>query len=305
MSHYTLIIIGSGSAGLPAGMYASRYNIKNVVIGAQPGWALATSHQVENYPGVISESGKTIMDQFAQHAQASGSELMNDRVTDIQDNDGKGFTITTERNGELTCDYLLMATGNDYRHLGVPWEEELIGSGVSYCATCDGQFFKGRDIVMVGGWDSAFTESLYLAEIANSVKILVRKDRAKAEHKWQDKVAATDNIEVLYETEVEKINGKFSVEGVTTKKWEEIVCQGVFVAVWSIPRTELVEKFALNKDETGCLIVDKRQQTSHPRIYAAGDVTTNSNKFQQTIMSAAEGCLAANSIHEDILDSEG
>ena len=136
------------------------------------------------------------------------------------------------------------------------------------------------------------------------MKIFVRKDRAKAEHKWQDKVAATENIEVLYNTEVEKINGKFSVESVTTKAGEEVLCHGVFVAVGSVPRTELVEKFNLEKDHTGCLVVDKRQRTSHPRIYAAGDVTTNSNKFQQTIMSAAEGCLAANSIHEDILDSE-
>lgn len=304
MQNYTLVIIGSGSAGLPAGMYASRYNIKNIVIGAQPGGALATSHCVENYPGVISDSGKSIMDRFAEHAKASGSELLNDRVTNIQEQDNGGFVVTTERSGDIACDYILMATWNDYRHLGVPWEEQLIGSGVSYCATCDGQFFKGRDIILVGGGDTAFTEALYLSEIAKTVKILVRGETAKAEHKWQDKVAKTSNIEVLFDTEVETINGKFAVESVTTKKGETIPCQGVFVAVWSVPRTELVEQFDLEKDPTGCLVVDKRQRTSHPRIYAAGDVTTNSNKFQQTIMSAAEGCLAANSIHEDILDKE-
>lgn len=285
-------------------MYASRYNISNIVIGAQPGGALATSHCVENYPGIVSESGKTIMDNFAKHAQASGSELLSDKVLSIKEQDDKTFLVTTERSGDYTCDFILVATGNDYRHLEVPGERELTGSGVSYCATCDGQFFKGRDIIMVGGGDSAFTEALYLAEIANSVKILVRGDSAKAEHKWQAKVGNTSNIEVLYNTEVETINGKFSVESVTTKDGRSIPCQGVFVAVGSVPRTEIVASFNLEKDPTGCLVVDKRQRTSHPRIYAAGDVTTNSNKFQQTIMSAAEGCLAAHSIHQDILDRE-
>lgn len=164
------------------------------------------------------------MDTFHEHAIKSGSKILNDKVLNVSEKDGV-FHVETERSESFTCDYLLVATGNVYRHLGVPGEKELVGSGVSYCATCDGQFFKGKDIVLAGGGDTAFTEALYLSEIASSVKILVRGDRAKAENKWQEKVKSTDNIEVLYNTSVRTINGKFSVESITTQDGEDIPCK--------------------------------------------------------------------------------
>ena len=149
-------------------------------------------------------------------------------------------------------------------------------------------FFKNKDIVLVGGGDTAFTEALYLAEIAATVKVLVRKDKPKAEAKWVERVQNTDNIEILYNTSVEKIQGKFMVESVLTTDGREISCNGIFVAIGSDPNISLMEGFSLDKDTEACIVVDKRQKTSHEKIYAAGDVTTNSNKFKQTIMSAAE-----------------
>lgn len=142
MTHYPLIIIGTGSAGLPAGMYASRYGIRNLIIGAQPGGALGTSHCVENYPGTISESGADIMKRFEEHAKISGSEVTYDTVIKIEELSDKILQVTTARKEVYTCDFLIYATGNAYRHLDVPGEDRLLGAGVSYCATCDGNFFR-------------------------------------------------------------------------------------------------------------------------------------------------------------------
>lgn len=304
--HYPLIIIGTWSAGLPAGMYASRYGIQNLIIGAQPGGALATSHCVENYPGTLSESGGDIMRRFEEHAKVSGSEITYDTVITIQNTDGTvqnegSFLITTAQKKEYTCNYLIYATGNAYRHLGIPGEGRLLGGGVSYCATCDGNFFRGRDVIVVGGGDSAFTEALYLAHLCKSVKILVRKDKPKAEQIWIDRVVEESNMEIIFNTELAEINGKFGVESVTTTDGRIIPTQGVFVAVGSVPSIDLIKDLWITTDEENCIVVDAHQKSSNDRIYAAGDVTTNSAKFRQTIMSAAEGCLAAHSIHEAML----
>ena len=228
-------------------MYASRYGIQNLIIGAQPGGALATSHCVENYPGTLSESGGDIMRRFEEHAKVSGSHVVYDTVVSIiQNTEGtvqnKGsFVITTAQKKEYTCNYLIYATGNAYQHLGIPGEDRLLGGGVSYCATCDGNFFRGRDVIVVGGGDSAFTEALYLAHLCKSVKILVRKDKPKAEQIWIDRVAEESNMEIIFNTELAEINGQFSVESVTTTDGRIIPTQGVFVAVGSVPSIELIK----------------------------------------------------------------
>lgn len=296
---YDVVIVGSGSAGLPAGMYASRYKLKNVVIGAQAGGALATSHKVENYPGTLSASGKEIMDSFAEHAKVSGSEILQDTVSSIKQIEG-GFELQTT-NSTLSTKFVILATGNTYRKLWVPGEEEFLGKWVSYCATCDGMFFKGRDIVIVGGGNTALTEALYLAEIANKVYLVHRRDTFRAENLWVDQVKKKDNIELVLNEEVDHLEGSLFLEKVILKSGKELAADGFFVAIGSDPSTNLVADMQPKMDEEGCLVVDSRQETSVQGLYAAGDVTTNSNKFKQTIMSAAEGCLAADSIHEDIL----
>ncbi len=301
MKHYPLIIIGTWSAGLPAGMYASRYGIRNLIIGAQPGGALGTSHCVENYPGTLSESGSSIMKRFEEHAKVSGSEITYDTVVSIEELPDKILQVTTARKEVYTCDFIIYATGNAYRHLDVPGEDRLLGAGVSYCATCDGNFFRNKDVIVVGGGDSAFTEALYLAHLCKTVKILVRKDKPKAEEIWVKKVQEESNMEIIYHTEVAEINGQFSIESVTTKDGRVIPTQGIFIAVGSVPSTELIQNLWIETDEEGCIKIDQHQKSTHDRIYAAGDVTTGSAKFRQTIMSAAEWCLAAHSVHEAML----
>lgn len=297
---YELIIIGAGSAGYPTGMYASRYSIKNLVIGWLPGWALWTSHKVENYPGVLSASGKEIMDSFKDHAVNAGSDMLEEMVTEVNKNEDH-FQLKTTSWKEFTTKFVVLATGNNYRHLGAKGEEEMLGKWVSYCATCDGNFFKWKDVVLAWGWNTALTEALYLAELCNKVTIVHRRDTFRAEDIWVEQAKKIDNIEFALNEEVEEISGKFFVEEIKLKSGKVIKADGIFVAIGSNPNTNLVDHMNPEKDDEGCLQVDARQETSVKGLFAAGDVTTNSNKFKQTIMSAAEGCLAADSIHEDIL----
>lgn len=298
-----LIIIWTWSAGLPAGMYASRYKIKNLIIWWQPGGALATSHKVENYPWVISAPWKEIMDNFKEHAITSWSEVLQEMVKTV-DKYEDHFNVTTSSWKEFKTKFVLLATGNKYRHLGFEGEDSFLWKGVSYCATCDGMFFKDRDIVIVWWGNTALTEALYLADICKKVYLVHRKDTFRAENIWVEQVKARDNIELVLKEEVEKVDWKMFMEEVLLKSWKILKADWIFVAIGSDADTSLVSDMNPEKDTEGCLVVDKRQQTSVKWLYAAGDVTTNSNKFKQTIMSAAEGCLAANSIHEDMLRGE-
>lgn len=297
---YDVIIIGRGSAGLPAGMYASRYKLRNAIIGAMPGGALATSHRVENYPGTISAPGREIMDRFEEHAQTAGSEMIQDQVVGVQKN-GNIFTIETASGKTFESKYVIIAAGNHYKKLGVPGEAKFLGSGVSYCATCDGMFFRNQAVAVVGGGNTAVTEALFLSEVCSDVHLLVRSDKLRAETVWTEQLTKHPNITVHFNTSVASIEGQFGVEKLVLQDGSTIGVTGIFVAVGNEPNTQIIDSMNPAKDDGGYLLVDKRQETSVKGLYAAGDITTASNKFQQTIMSAAEGCLAAHSVHEDIL----
>lgn len=298
---YDLIIVWAWSAGYPAWMYASRYKIKNLIIGAMPGWALATSHKVENYPGTISAPWKEIMDSFKEHAVSSGSEIVQEIVSDIV-KQWDLFLVKTTNWNQYQAKKVIIATGNNHRHLGAKWENEFLGKWVSYCATCDGMFFRWRDIVLVGWWNTALTEALYLADICKKVYLVHRSDTFRAEDIWIEQASKKENIEFVLKEEVEEIKGDFMwVNEIALKSGKIIKADGIFVAVWTLPNTSVVDSLNPAKDSEWCLVVDARQETSISGLYAAWDVTTNSNKFKQTIMSAAEWCLAANSVHEDLL----
>lgn len=297
---YDLIIIWAWSAGYPAWMYASRYKLKNLIIGGQPGWALATSHKVENYPGTISASWKEIMDNFRKHAEITWSEILNEMVEKVEKHDTH-FHITTYSKKEFKAKYVIIATWNNYRKLECIWEKQFLWKWVSYCATCDWMFFKNRDVVIVWWGNTALTEALYLSEICSKVYLVHRKDTFRAEDSWVERVKNTKNIELVLNEEVSEITWKMFVEEIILKSWKILKADWIFVAVWTTPNTKVVDSLNPKKDQEWCLIVDSRQETSIKWLYAAWDITTNSNKFKQTIMSAAEWCLAANSVHEDHL----
>jgi thioredoxin reductase (NADPH) len=297
---YDLIIIWTGSAGYPAGMYASRYNIKNLIIWEMLGWALATSHKVDNYPGTVSAPGKEIMEKMREHALISGSEILNETVTSLE-KIWNLFQIKTNFWKEFSSRYIILATGSWHKHLWVLWEEQFLWKWVSYCATCDGMFFRGKNVVVVWGWNTALTESLYLADICNKVFIVHRKDTFRAESSWIEQAKKRKNIEFLFHQEIQEISWWMSVEKVQLVSGKILHVQWVFVAIGAHPNTNLTDVLNIKKDEEWYILVDKRQETSLCWLYAAWDVTTNSNKFKQTIMSAAEWCLSANSVHEDII----
>jgi thioredoxin reductase (NADPH) len=212
------------------------------------------------------------------------------------------FHVKTVTWKEFKTKRIIIATWNNHRHLEVPGEKEFLGKWVSYCATCDWMFFKTRDVIIAGGWNTAVTEALYLADIANKVYLVHRRDSFRAEDSWVEKAKAKENIELVLNEEVKEIVwDMLGMTWVKLKSWKEIKADWIFIAVWTIPNTQVIDHLNPEKDEEGCLVVDKRQQTSIPGLYAAWDVTTNSNKFKQTIMSAAEWCLAADSVHEDLM----
>ncbi len=301
---YDVIIIWAWSAGYPAGMYSSRYWMKNLIIWAMPWWALATSHKVENYPWILSAPWKEIMENFKKHAENAGSEIITENVEKVEKK-GDIFCITTSSKKEYEAKYVIIATGNNHRKLWVVWEKEFLGKWVSYCATCDWMFFKWVDIVLAWGGNTALTEALYLSDIVNKVYLVHRKDTFRAEDSWVEQAKKKENIEFVLNEEISEIKWGFSgMEEVVLKSGKILKAEWIFIAIWTLPNVWIVSELNLEKDKEWCLVVDSRQETSLKWLYAAWDVTTNSNKFKQTIMSAAEWCLAADSIHEDLLKSK-
>ena len=244
-------------------MYASRYKLSNLIIGELPGGALATSHCVENYPGTLSASGGEIMSQFRKHAENAGSELLQDRVEEVSKLGEDRFSVRTMSNKTFETKRIILATGNEYKKLGISGENEFYGQGVSYCATCDGNFYKNLSVAVVGAGNTAITEALYLAEIAREVHILVRSDRIRAEDIWVEKAKSKDNIIIHMNTQATEVIG--SMMGVTGLRLQDntiLPLDGVFVAIGSTPFTKIVDSLNPEKDGEGCLIVDKRQETT-------------------------------------------
>lgn len=246
---YDLIIIGAGSAGLPAGMYASRYKLKNIIIGEMPGGALSTSHCVENFPGVLSAPGAEIMDNFKKHAEHAGSEILQDRVEVVSKIGENHFSVSTMGGKNFDAKRILLATGNTYKMLGIPGEKEFYGQGVSYCATCDGNFYKNLTVGVVGAGNTAITEALYLAEIAKEVHIFVRGDVIRAENIWTEKANNTSNIIFHMNTQVTEVQGNMmGVTGVILNTGENLTLDGLFVAIGSTPITHIVDNLSPQKD---------------------------------------------------------
>lgn len=298
---YDVIIIWAWSAGYPASIYASRFWLKNLIIWAQPWWALATSHKVENFPGIISASGAEIMNNFKEHALASWWEIIDDTVTELNKVENY-FEVKTSFWKFFTTKYVILATGNSYRKLWAKWEQEFLWKWVSYCATCDGMFFKNKVVIVVWWGNTAMTEALYLSNICKKVYLVHRSDKFRCDICWSNEADKKENIEILKFEEVEEIVWDlFWMTWVKLKSGKNLEADWIFVAVWTLPNTQLVDKFNPEKDSEWCLVVDKKQETSISWIFAAWDITTNSNKVRQTLTSAAEWAVASSSVHEEIM----
>lgn len=299
---YDLAIIWAWSAWLPAWIYASRYKIKNVIIGEMFGWALTQSHLVANYPWYEAISWKELMDKFLEHARASWSEILNEKAINISIKNDL-FEITLSSWNIIQTKKVIVAIGNKYRKLWLPEEENYIWKWVSYCATCDGMFFRNREVAIVWWGNTALTEALYLSEICKKVYIIHRKNSFRAENVLIETAKKHENIEFVMESNVTKINWWLFLESVELNSSKVINVDGLFVAIGNEPDTRILDELSVKLDEEGYIIVDARQETNISWLYAAWDITTNSNKFKQTLISAAEWALSAASVHEDLLKS--
>ena len=293
---YDMVIVGGGPAGLTAAIYAMRAAMKTVLVEkALPGGQVTMSDEVENYPGFENISGAELSMKFAQHAQSYGLEIISQEAVAVEP--GLEYHTVRLADGQvLTAHTIVLATGGSPRKLQVPGEDEFYGKGVSYCAVCDGFFFKNRTVVVVGGGDSAAEESLYLSKLAKKVYLIHRRDALRASMILQERVRADCNIDILWNTIVTEIkadqNGVNGVDLQDTQSGEQraLATDGAFVFIGFIPNNELVPAGTrMNAD--GFVMTDDHCETNTPGIYAVGDL--REKYARQIVLSAADGCLAA------------
>ena len=294
------LIIGSGPAGYTAAIYAARADMKPVMYtGMQMGGQLTTTTEVDNFPGYPKGTdGTAMMEDLKNQAERFGTDVRFGMVTKVEfaDKEGGIHKVTVDESTEIEAKTVIISTGATAKYLGLESEQRLIGGGVSACATCDGFFYKGQDVVVVGAGDTAAEEATYLANICSKVTMLVRKDYMRASKAMQHRVNKTENITVLYNTEIDEVLGENVVEGVRavnnqTGEKTEVPVTGVFIAIGHKPNTELF-KGVLDMDETGYLITKgKSTKTNLPGVFAAGDV--QDKEYRQAVTAAGTGCMAA------------
>jgi thioredoxin reductase (NADPH) len=290
-----IIIIGSGPAGLTAAIYAARANLNPLMItGNEFGGQIAITSEVENYPGFDSILGPDLTEKMKAQAEKFGTRIQYDYVSEVDFTKGSPFMIKTYSQ-EYEAKAVIIATGASAKRLGVPGENELIGKGVSYCATCDGFFFKNKDVLVIGGGDSAVQEGLFLTKYATQVRIVHRRDQLRAGEFLKKQASENEKITFVYDTVLEEIKGSGKVQEVLAKNvktgQEEMwKTDGVFVFVGHFPNTDIF-KGQLKMDDQNFLITDKNMQTSVEGVFAAGEV--QDPIYKQAVSSAGQGCQAA------------
>lgn len=302
---YDVIIIGSGPAGLSAAIYAERAKLNMLVLEQAPmsGGQILNTYEVDNYPGIPGVGGFDLGSKFRAHADALGCKFVTAQVKEIRVDGNKKIVITDGETYEAKT--LILATGAKHKKLEVAGEEELTGMGVSYCATCDGAFFKGRTTAVVGGGDVALEDALFLARLCEKVYLIHRRDEFRGAKILQERVLETENIEILWDTVVQEIHGEDMVEKILlyNKKKdesEEVFVQGVFVAVGIEPNTELCKEI-VELDEAGYVVAKEDTKTSVPGIFAAGDLRTK--QLRQVITAASDGANAVTSVEKYLYES--
>jgi len=299
MKKERVIIIGSGPAGLSAAIYTARATLNPLVIaGTQLGGQIAITHEVENYPGFFdaeqTPTGPELVDVLKAQAEHFGARFVFDEVTEVDFRGGPPFFVKTY--GEsYEADAVLVTSGASPKHLDVPGEAEFIGRGVSYCGTCDGFFFRGKDVVVVGGGDSAMEESIFLTKFANNVTIIHRRDSLRAGPALQKRAFANEKIKFIWDTVVEEIEGNGVVTNVKLRNIEsgeaaEMPTDGVFIFVGHYPNSKFLEG-QVAMDEHGYVITDEFMRTSVPGIYAAGEI--QDPHYRQVATSVGQGVAAA------------
>jgi len=308
--HTKVLIIGSGPAGYTAGVYAARAMLSPILVqGMEPGGQLTTTTEVENYPGFTEVQGPELMVKMQEHAEAMGTTIIQDIITDL-DLSKRPFTAKGDSGATYTADAVILATGARAKWLGLPSEDKFKGFGVSACATCDGFFYREKNIVVVGGGNTAVEEALFLTNFGQKVTLIHRRDELRAEKILQNRLFKHPKVEVLWDHTIDEITGTDMPMGVTgvraknvkTGEITEVPADGVFIAIGHAPASELV-KDVLELHNGGYVKVEPgTTRTSIPGVFAAGDLTDH--VYRQAVTSAGMGCMAALDAEKFIAETE-
>lgn len=299
---HDVVIVGGGPAGFTAALYTARAKLNTLLIEkAFYGGQMATTNEMENYPGFEEPiGGSELASRMANQARRFGAQIIQDEVKSLTLD--KSEKVVETSNGLHHAKTIILCMGATPKELGLEQERKLRGSGVSYCATCDGAFFKGRDVAVIGGGDTAAEDALYLSRFCNKVVLIHRRDALRAVKTLQDAVFSNPKIEIIWDSAVEDIKGEMSVEGLLIKNLKtgqtsEIPVNGVFVAIGIEPRTELV-KDIVGLNDYGYIVADEKMETSVPGVYTAGDI--REKPLRQVITAASDGAIAAYSAEKYI-----
>lgn len=300
---YDVIIVGSGPAGLAAAIYGQRAGLSSLVLEESyvSGGQVLNTYDVDNYPGLPGISGMELAEKFHEHAKSMGASFLTAAVTAIRE-EGDRKVVETAK-GDLSARTVILATGAHHRLLGVPGEERLTGMGVSYCATCDGAFFRDKTVAVVGGGDVVVEDAIFLARGCKKVYVIHRRDQLRAAKILQEKLLSLDNVEMKWNCVAEEILGDSQVSGVKvrdvkTGEGSELAVNGVFIAVGILPNTGFLGDF-VQLDEGGYIVAGEDMKTSVPGVFAAGDVRTKA--LRQIITAAADGANAITSVEAYLL----
>jgi thioredoxin reductase (NADPH) len=301
---YDVIIVGAGPAGLTAGIYAGRAGMSALILERVfPGGQIARAHIVENYPGFPDGvEGVELGIRFKEHAERHGAVIESAEVTGYSLDGDIKRVFTSDKTYEART--IILAMGTAYKTLGLYSEKRFLGTGVSYCATCDGPFFRGKDVVVVGGGDTAVEDALYLANFVNRVYVVHRRDELRAQMALQKAAKQNERIEFVWDSELEAITGDTVVQGVRvrnnkTQEMRLIACSGVFVAIGTVPHTDEV-KAQVKTDAFGYILTDDAMHTNLPGVFAAGDIVAK--PLRQVITAAADGAIAIYSAQSYLRD---
>lgn len=302
MEIYDVIIIGAGPAGYTAGIYATRFGMRTLLIGKEPGGQASEAYEIDNYPGFLSTNGMELMTKFKEQAEFLGVEVIPfAEVNDIEMT-GKNFAVRTADGRSFEGKSIILATGSRKRKLGLPGEEKFKGRGVSYCATCDAAFYKGKTVAVVGGGNSALRSALLLAEHAKKVYLVYRKSKEnmRAMPSIIRRAEKNKKIEMIFRATPKEIRGSNKVEEVVfDQEGEELRLKtdGLFVEIGRIPETSLPQKLGVILDERGKIKVRQDMSTNVKGVFAAGDITNGSNNIEQIVTACSEGAIAAESAY--------
>ncbi len=292
---YDICVIGGGPAGMTAALFAARYNITCCMVYSKLGGAMAEAHSIENYPGIEKISGIELAEKMENQVKKHGVEILIDEVTNIE-KEKNIFKLKLRSGKNLKSKALILALGTQRRKLNIPGEEELLGKGISYCATCDGFFFKNKIVAVVGGGDSALDAVLYLSNLAKKVYLIHRREEFRAED-IKVKEAKKKNVEFLLNKIVLEAKGNEKLEEITikdvkTEEIENIRVDGLFIEIGSVPSTALIKPLGVKTDEMGFIKVNDKMETNISGVFACGDITTGSGGFRQIATAVGEGAVA-------------